>query len=276
MQIPLEDVLTGKLTLGLSRTFPQSRASQKTIISWFGVGEANKNKSIEYVKLPSNYYSTFNSNYATQVLPAHTSLAIENAETDILDDAISGYLGRRNVTIGVPLIDWEFVEKSIAGDHFKKENIVASPLGVEIGKANIADVESKYKISEIQSNVFNGGKIYNISSMSSINFPEVKNVQFFFSRNKKLDAMYISLATDGFEKVFSMLSKKYKTSESRVLLSGGKLITFTSKNSYIELDYPKSGNEIILSFASKDFYSKYQQKKLLKPGEKRKLEESLL
>lgn len=104
-----------------------------------------------------------------------------------------------------------------------------SPFGLEIGKATIKDVKSKYSAKSVGTNKYSQGEMYDMD-VSKISFEGLQSARVIFSTDGRLIAVLCTLPKSKFNYLFDSLKGKYKLVNSNIPFVGDTSASFVDGN----------------------------------------------
>lgn len=134
-------------------------------------------------------------------------------------------------------------------------NADPKPLGLEIGKATISDLEQKFpQASFFDNNLYTNGKMFRLSRSEVALDGLSKDVVFIFNQDESLAGVSMSFDKQKFDELNAQLKKKYKkVIKSVIPFVGNKLVKYKDGNSVVELNAPHLSFEMELTYLSDDF-----------------------
>jgi hypothetical protein len=109
-----------------------------------------------------------------------------------------------------------------------------SALGLEIGKATIADAKAKYRLESKGINNLSEGE-YFLVELSDIKLDNVIEASIVFDKSGKLAAVGIIFSGDRFDSLYKSLSEQYALQNDQTEFQGVKSAIFVAGNSKIIL-----------------------------------------
>ncbi|HID65908.1 MAG TPA: hypothetical protein EYP32_03350 [Aquificaceae bacterium] len=147
-----------------------------------------------------------------------------------------------------------------------------APFGLELGKANVKDLKSKFDVEEVGINKYSYGPMFKISGKQT-NIDGLKEVTFIFDKKNKLVAVIMTFPKDFrdyyWNRIFETLKNKYRLVDYRIPFVGNKFAKFVDGNSIIILEAPHLSFEISLLYATRDFWRTYNREIKLEQERKR-------
>ena len=134
-------------------------------------------------------------------------------------------------------------------------NADPKPLGLEIGKATVSDLEQKFpQVTSLGNNLYTSGKMYSLSRNEVPLDGLAKDVLFIFNDDESLACVSMTFNKDKFSELNEQLKKKYKkVIKSVIPFVGNKLVKYKDGNSVVELNAPHLSFEMDLSYMSDNF-----------------------
>lgn len=156
-------------------------------------------------------------------------------------------------------------------------NADPKPLGLEIGKATVSDLEQKFpQVTSLGNNLYTSGKMYSLSRNDVPLDGLVKDVLFIFNDDESLAGVLMFFNKDKFDELNDQLKKKYKkVIKSVIPFVGNKLVEYKDGNSVVELNAPHLSFELALTYVS-DKFNKIMNSQLEKEEKAKKQQESEL
>jgi hypothetical protein len=168
-----------------------------------------------------------------------------------------------------------FVAISIAFSALFAAGENPSPLGLEIGKATIADAKAKCGLESSGVNRHSEGEVFQVEA-SSIKMDNVKEAFMTFDKSGKLAFVGITFSGKKFDSLYKSLSGKYTVKSKDIPFVGNKSAVFTAGNSRINLDEPHLGFETTLYYGATWLWDKIENAIQQEKDAKKKTEESQL
>lgn len=150
-------------------------------------------------------------------------------------------------------------------------------LGFEIGTSTQQQIKSKLgkqtKIQDAGTNKYTGGvqfktdgKGYDIDTLSE--------VFYIFDKNQKLAGVLMDMSNARFDDIFSILSGKYKTTESQRPFVGNKYARFKANGVSIEIDAPHMSFVMQVRYIRDDLYQQFNTQTAQETQQKQASEKS--
>lgn len=154
-------------------------------------------------------------------------------------------------------------------------NVIANPapFGLEIGKATIKEVTSKYHAQKAGINKYSGGEMYDLSG---INFDGLQHVTAIFSKDGKLLALLSTLPKSKFDHLLNTLGDKYQLVSKNIPFVGDKTAKLVDGNTEIILDAPHMSFKMEMNYITKDLLAAYNIQSNHEEKQKNKEEQAQL
>lgn len=150
-----------------------------------------------------------------------------------------------------------------------------APFGLEIGKATVKDVKSKYGAKHSGTNKYTKGEMYDLD-VSRISLEGLQSAEVIFSVEEKLLAVICTLPKSKFNSLFDSLKGKYKLVSSSIPFVGDASAKFVDGNTDITLEAPHLGFDMQMSYVHKDLWKAYKEQSNEEEQQKKKKETSQL
>ena len=147
------------------------------------------------------------------------------------------------------------------------------PFGLEIGKATIKEVASKYSVQKTGINKYSGGEMY---ELSGVKFDGLQNVTAIFSKDGKLLALLATLPQNKFDYLFNSLSDKYQLVSKNIPFVGDKSVKMVDGNTEITLEAPHMSFQMQMNYINKDLLKSYKLQSNDEEQQKQKQEQAQL
>jgi len=150
-----------------------------------------------------------------------------------------------------------------------------APFGLEIGKATIKEVTSKYNAKSAGTNKYSQGEMYDLD-VSQLSFEGLQSARVVFSSDGKLLAILCKLPKSKFKYLFDSLKGKYKLVNSKVPFVGDTSAKFSNGNTQILLDSPHMSFEMDMNYIHNSLIKAYEAQSKAEQQQKKKRESSQL
>lgn len=150
-----------------------------------------------------------------------------------------------------------------------------APFGLEIGKATIKEVKSKYSAKSVGTNKYSEGDMYDLD-VSQISFEGLQSVRVIFSVEGKLLGVVCTFPKSKFNALFDSLKDKYKLVSSDIPFVGDASAKFVSGNTDIMLKAPHLSFEMEMNYIHKDLWKAYKNQSQKEEQHKKMKEASQL
>lgn len=150
-----------------------------------------------------------------------------------------------------------------------------SPFGLEIGKATIKDVKSKYSVKSAGTNKYSQGEMYDLD-VSKISFEDLQSARAIFGTDGRLLAILCTLPKSKFNYLLDSLKGKYKIVNSNIPFVGDKSANFVNGGTEISLNAPHLSFEMDMNYVHKDLQRAYNEQINKDQQQKKKQEASQL
>lgn len=142
-----------------------------------------------------------------------------------------------------------------------------APLGLELGKATLKEIEKNYKIIESQSLL--GGKAISIQ-LNSIDFEKIQQVIFYVDKDGVLQGTLIQMNKSEFDETFDSLQKKYTLVSKEIPFVGNKKAFLKMDDVIIYLEAPHLSFEMNLIYRTNSFHEALRK---MQADDQKRLEE---
>lgn len=152
------------------------------------------------------------------------------------------------------------IKKIVLGLSFVSSLVLAdpAPFGLQIGKATVADVKSKYSMKHIGMNKYSNGAMYELDA-TELPLEGLQSSTIVLGSNGKIEAVLCTLSKDKFDYLFGTLKKKYKLVNSSIPFVGDKYAKFIDGNTEIILNAPHMSFEMDMNYVDKNLMKKFKQ-----------------
>ena len=133
-----------------------------------------------------------------------------------------------------------------------------APLGFELNRSTISDVEKKYSITVKEKNYWEGNNYY--INIKSVKLAGLRELLVICNDSDIIQAVIITIDKDKFTEFFNLLSEKYQLIEKETPSLGYRKAKFASDQSIIIMDSPYFSFYMSLIYITNDFYTKFQNK----------------
>lgn len=103
------------------------------------------------------------------------------------------------------------------------------PLGFELGKATIEDVQNTYKTTDAGISAYTEGKMLNVDAYE-VGLQDLQKVLFIFNPDGTLSFVDMTFRKTKFDELYGQLNKKYKLVKSRSLLLATSMLSIRMVN----------------------------------------------
>lgn len=131
-----------------------------------------------------------------------------------------------------------------------------SPFGLELNKATIKDLQSKYEILNITRKPTRETLIS--ISPAVLDLRGLKASIFIFDQQNILQSVLLTMDKSHFNEMYKILSEKYKIDERLVPSAGDKYASFSYKDSFIKIVAPHLDFDLKIIYITKLYFKKYQ------------------
>ena len=127
-----------------------------------------------------------------------------------------------------------------------------SPFGITINESTLADIKQKYSIKDAGINKYSEGEMYDLDP-KQIKFDGVQSAKIIMSKDNKILALLTEMNKKNYDRLFSMLSKKYKLVSNKNPFVGDKEAEFIDGDTKITLIAKHMDFQMHLQYVHKDF-----------------------
>jgi len=131
---------------------------------------------------------------------------------------------------------------------------VASPLGIEIGKATLDEIKSKYSIIKKEKTIYANGISYYLSP-KNLPLDNIKQSFVLIDSNNISQLLNFAVDKSAFESFYESLSQKYKLISKDTPFVGDKLARFQADNAIIILYAPHMSMDLQVTYVTKEYYT---------------------
>ena len=150
-----------------------------------------------------------------------------------------------------------------------------APFGLQIGKATVSTLKSKYSVQYKGINKYSQGEMYEIEA-SSLSFDGLESATAVFGASGTLQAVLCTLPKDKFQYLYGSLKKKYKLLSSNIPFVGDSSAKFVDGNTEIVLNAPHMSFEMDMNYIDKGLLVKFKQQSSHEVEQKKSRESSQL
>lgn len=133
-----------------------------------------------------------------------------------------------------------------------------APFGLELDKATVKDLESKYDIlrkTKAKNNVTSIEISPRLLSLKGL-----QGASFFFDDRDVLQAVVLTMDKSSFDETYGILSGKYKLTEKNIPFVGDKSASFSQEDCSIFLEAPHLNFSLLVTYVTNTFFKKFQDK----------------
>lgn len=131
-----------------------------------------------------------------------------------------------------------------------------SPFGLEIGKATITQMQSKYKAEFNGYNHYSNGKMFKLET-GQLGLNGLTDALAIFDTSEKLVAVLLTLPKHRFDAMFSSLNSKYVLQSKQIPFVGNKKAVWKDGKTEVTLDAPHMSFDMSLNYINQAFYKRY-------------------
>ena len=135
------------------------------------------------------------------------------------------------------------------------------PLGFELGKATIEDVQNTYKTTEAGISAYTEGKMLNVDAYE-VGLQDLQKVLFIFNPDGTLSVVDMTFRKTKFDELYGQLNKKYKLDKN------GK--------STVKLDAPHMSFELDVIYGQNSFFKSMNEVNNRKEQQRKDQQASML
>lgn len=127
------------------------------------------------------------------------------------------------------------------------------PLGFELGKATIEDVQNTYKTTEAGISAYTEGKMLNVDAYE-VGLQDLQKVLFIFNSDGTLSVVDMTFRKTKFDELYGQLNKKYKLVKKQIPFVGNKYAEYKNGKSTVKLDAPHMSFELDVIYGQNSFF----------------------
>lgn len=127
------------------------------------------------------------------------------------------------------------------------------PLGFELGKATIEDVQNTYKTTDAGISVHTEGKMLNVDAYE-VGLQDLQKVLFIFNSDGTLSVVDMTFIKTKFDELYGQLNKKYKLVKKQIPFVGNKYAEYKNGKSTVKLDAPHMSFELDVIYGQNSFF----------------------
>lgn len=138
-------------------------------------------------------------------------------------------------------------------------NANPSPLGFELNRSTISDVEKQYRITVKERNYWDGNNYY--INIRDVKLDGLRELLVICNDNDVIQALILTVDKDKFPKFFDSLSEKYQIVAKETHMFGYKKAEFNADQSIIIMESPHFSFDMWIIYITKSFYEKYKKQR---------------
>jgi hypothetical protein len=173
---------------------------------------------------------------------------------------------KKNYSLGLAILSYCFFSLAYANP---------SPFGITIKETSIKDLKQKYSVTKAGINKYSQGKMYNINP-SQVEFDGLNSLLVIFGPDEKALAVLTNINKNQYDKLYGMLSTKYKLVSKKDAFVGDKKAEFIDDQTKIILNAPHLSFNLELYYIHKDFDALFMQESENEEKEKKSKEKEKL
>lgn len=127
------------------------------------------------------------------------------------------------------------------------------PLGFELGKATIEDVQNTYKTTDAGISVHTEGKMLNVDAYE-VGLQDLQKVLFIFNSDGTLSVVDMTFIKTKFDELYGQLNKKYKLVKKQIPFVGNKYAEYKNGKSTVKLDAPHMSFGLDVIYGQNSFF----------------------
>lgn len=127
------------------------------------------------------------------------------------------------------------------------------PLGFELGKATIEDVQNTYKTTDAGISVHTEGKMLNVDAYE-VGLQDLQKVLFIFNSDGTLSVVDMTFRKTKFDELYGQLNKKYKLVKKQIPFVCNKYAEYKNGKSTVKLDAPHMSFELDVIYGQNSFF----------------------
>lgn len=127
------------------------------------------------------------------------------------------------------------------------------PLGFELGKATIEEVQNTYKTTDAGISVHTEGKMLNVDAYE-VGLQDLQKVLFIFNSDGTLSVVDMTFIKTKFDELYGQLNKKYKLVKKQIPFVGNKYAEYKNGKSTVKLDAPHMSFELDVIYGQNSFF----------------------
>lgn len=132
------------------------------------------------------------------------------------------------------------------------------PLGFELGKATIEDVQNTYKTTEAGISAYTEGKMLNVDAYE-VGLQDLQKVLFIFNSDGTLSVVDMTFRKTKFDELYGQLNKKYKLVKKQIPFVGNKYAEYKNGKSTVKLDAPHMSFELDVIYGQNSFFKNMKE-----------------
>ncbi|WP_341756721.1 MULTISPECIES: hypothetical protein [unclassified Candidatus Tisiphia] len=137
-------------------------------------------------------------------------------------------------------------------------NANPTPLGFELNKATISDVEKVYHITKKEKNHWEGYNYY--VNVRDVKLEGLMELLIICNDGNIIQAVILTINKDNFTEFYQLLSEKYKLVYNQNPRIGNKEIRFADSDCTIMLDAPHLSFSMSIIYITDEFLTKFKGK----------------
>lgn len=127
------------------------------------------------------------------------------------------------------------------------------PLGFELCKATIEDVQNTYKTTDAGISAYTEGKMLNVDAYE-VGLQDLQKVLFIFNSDGTLSVVDMTFRKTKFDELYGQLNKKYKLVKKQIPFVGNKYAEYKNGKSTVKLDAPHMSFELDVIYGQNFFF----------------------
>ncbi|WP_341748603.1 MULTISPECIES: hypothetical protein [unclassified Candidatus Tisiphia] len=153
-------------------------------------------------------------------------------------------------------------------------NANPSPLGLELNKATISDVEKLYHITKKENNHWEGYNYY--LNVGDVKLEGLTKLLIICNDDNIIQAVILTIDKSKFTEFYQLLSEKYKLTYNQNPRLGDKEIRFADSDCTIILEAPHLSFSMVLIYITDEFLTKFKGKQKEEENLKKTKDKELL
>ncbi len=146
-------------------------------------------------------------------------------------------------------------------------NANPAPLGFELNRSTMSDIEKQYNVTIKEENYWEGNNYH--LDIRNAKLDGLTGLLVICDKSDIIQSVILTVDKDKFTEFYNLLSEKYILVEKELPTLGHRRAKFTDDQSIIIIEAPCFRFDMSIVYVTKDFYTKFQDKKRQEETEKK-------